>query len=278
MRAGTSRDHKAGEQMSQQMSQEERALRATLRAYAAGEVDTQAGWEAVAPRLTSAGAGSATQVRRKGPLAGVSRGVLVAAAVVALVVALAGAGVGGAYWGGLFGGPKAQFIGDERLYTTLGQSQTHGGVTVTIDKVYADPGNTFVVLTFTMPDSQASRYFNVIANNVTITDAAGNEARGLNTTCEPLSHDTNFHRDGVQHCLMDLTAFQPPAGASSLNLNVEIGELWLLRTEDHQRDILTGPWRFSFSLPFHQQSLGPGGPYAEPATRTPDASPATKTP
>jgi Domain of unknown function (DUF4179) len=278
MRAGTSRDHKEGEQMSQQMSQEERALRATLRAYAAGEVDTQAGWEAVAPRLTSAGAGSATQVRRPGPLAGVSRGVLVAAAVVALVVALAGAGVGTAYWGGLFGGPKAQLIGDERLYTTIGQSQTIGGVTVTIDKVYADPSDTYIAFNFTMPDAMAKNYTSVIANKFTITDAAGNEARGSGYVCEPLWHDQIFYHDGVERCLMDLGPFQPAAEATTLTLKVEIGELWLFRAADHERDFLTGPWRFSFSLPFHQQSLGPGGPYAEPTTRTPDARPATKTP
>ena len=205
-----------------------------------------------------------------------SRGLLVAASL-AIVVALAGAGVGAAYWGGIFGGPKAQLIGDERLYTTIGQSQTHGGVTVTVDKAYADPGNTYIAVTFTMPDSQASRYSNVIANSVGITDTDGNEAHGLNYVCEPLWHDALFHRDGVQHCLMDLSAFQPPAGATSLNLNVEIGELWLFRTTDGQRDILTGPWSFNFSLPFYQQNLGPGGPYAQPGTTTP-STPGTKKP
>jgi hypothetical protein len=272
MRADASRDdHKASEQL----SQEERALQATLRAYAAREVDTQAGWEAVAPRLTSVGA---TQVRRKGPLAGVSRGVLVAAAVVALVVALAGAGVGAAYWGGLFGGPKAKLIGDKQLYTEIGQRQAIDGVTVSIDQAYADPGNIYLAISFVMPHDLGSQYSQVIVNRVTIAGDAGNEVQGLIMTCEPFWHDSIFHRDSVQHCMMNAGPLQPTTGTTTLNLSVEIGEVWLFRTADHERDILTGPWRFTFSLPFHQQSLGPGGPYAEPATRTPDANPATKTP
>jgi Domain of unknown function (DUF4179) len=278
MRAGTSRDYKASEQMSQQTSQEEHALRATLRAYAAGEVDTQVGWEAVAPRLTLAGAGNTARGWRRGPLAGVSRGVLVAAAVVALVVALAGAGVGAAYWGGLFGGPKAQLIGDKQLYTEIGQRQAIDGVTVSIDQAYADPGNIYLAISFVMPHDLGSQYSQVIVNRVTIAGDAGNEVQGLIMTCEPFWHDLIFHRDSVQHCMMNAGPLQPTTGTTTLNLSVEIGEVWLFRTADHERDILTGPWHFTFSLPFHQQSLGPGGPYAEPATRTPDANPATKTP
>jgi hypothetical protein len=89
----------------------ELTLRATLHAHAAEMVDTAAAWESVAPRLATSGA-VVTRPRRFGPLAGVSRGLLVAAAL-ALVVALAGAGVGAAYWGSIYGGPKAQLIGDE---------------------------------------------------------------------------------------------------------------------------------------------------------------------
>jgi len=278
MRADTSRDHKTSEQMSQQTSQEEHALRAALRAYAAGEVDTQAGWEAVAPRLTSAGVGSATQVRRRGPLAGVSRGVLVAAAVVALVVALAGAGVGAAYWGGIFSGPKTQLLIDEQLFTTIGQRQTVDGVTVDIDKAYADLGSTTIILTITAPYNRGGRYSNVIANHITITDDAGNEGLFPGYACESFKHDSLFHHDSVERCLIDTSPFQPPAGTTALTLHVEIGELWLFRATDHEREILTGPWRFAFSLPFHHQNLGPAAPVLEPATRTPDANPATKTP
>src|SRR5262245_33623343 len=93
---------------SHEESREELALRATLQTYAGETVDADAAWEAVAPRLRASNSGGAAHRLRVGRIAGVSRGVLVAAAVVALIVALAGAGVGAAYWGGLFGDPKAR--------------------------------------------------------------------------------------------------------------------------------------------------------------------------
>jgi hypothetical protein len=250
-------------------SREELALRATLQMYAGEAVDADAAWGAVAPRLTSLRRNGVVQRRRRGPLAGASRGILIAAAVVALVVALAGAGVGAAYWGGIFGGPKARLIGDQKLYTTIGQSQTIDGVTVSADKAYADPGNTYIALSVTMPYALASRYRNVIANHVTIADTTGNEAQGLNMYCDPLWHDPSFRQDGVEHCLMDAGPLQPAAGATALNLSVEIGELWLFPVNGAEREIHPGSWRFQFTLPYHQQSLGPGGPYAAPGVATP---------
>ena len=124
-------------------SHEELALRATLHAQASEMVDTDAAWEVVAPRLATSGA-VVSQRRKVGPFAGVSRGLLVAAASLALVVALAGAGVGAAYWGGLFGGPKGKLISNQQLYTTIGQSQTIDGVTASIDLAYADPDDTYI--------------------------------------------------------------------------------------------------------------------------------------
>ena len=76
---------------------------------------------------------------------------------------------------------------------------------------------------------------------------------------------------------MDLAPSSLQRAQPHWTLNVEIGEVWLFRATDGQRDILTGPWSFSFSLPFHQQNLGPGGPYAQPGTTTP-STPGTKKP
>jgi hypothetical protein len=255
-------------------SRAELALRATLHAHAAEMLDTDAAWEAVAPRLATSGA-LVSQRRRAGPFAGVSRGLLVAASL-AIVVALAGAGVGAAYWGGLFGGPKAQLVGDERLYTTIGQSQTQGGLTVTIDQAYADPGNTYIAYTYTLPDAMAQKYLHVLPNHINITDAAGNEPGGMGITCEQLWRDPLFHRDGVEHCLIDHAAFLPAMGATQLTLHVAFGDVLLHRGGD-QYETLAGPWSFTFSLPFHQQNLGPGGPYAEPGITMP-STPGTKKP
>ena len=254
-------------------SRDEMALRATLYAHASEMVDADTAWELVAPRLAASGA-TVSQRRKTRLFAGVSRGLLVAASL-AIVVALAGAGVGAAYWGGLFGGPKAQLIGDERLYSTIGQSQTRDGLTVTIDQAYADPGNTYIAVTFTMPDAKAAKYSYVVPNHVNITDASGNQTNGMNIMCDALWHDAFFHRDGVEHCLIDLGPFQSTAG--QLSLRVEFGEILLLLPHDTPIETQPGPWNFSFSLPFHQQSLGPGGPYAEPGTTTP-STPGTKKP
>jgi hypothetical protein len=257
---------------SRKESRDEMALRATLPAYAGDMVDTDAAWESVAPRLAKAGARMSPR-RKAGPFAGVSRGLLVAASL-AIVFALAGAGIGAAYWGGVFGGPKAQLIGDERLYTTIGQSQSQDGLTVTIDQAYADPGNTYIAITFTMPDAKAAKYTHVIPNHVNITDASGNQTDGMNIMCEPLWRDAVFHRDGVEHCLIDLGPFHPTGG--QLSLRLEFGEIMLLSGGDPYVT-QPGPWIFSFTLPFHKQSLGPGGPYVQPAATAP-SNPGTKTP
>jgi hypothetical protein len=251
------------------------ALRATLHTQASEVVDIDIAWEAVAPRL-EAPAAVVSQRRKIGPFAAVSRGLLVAASL-AIVVALAGAGAGAAYWGGLFGGPKAQLIGDKQLYTEIGQRQVVDGVTVSIDQAYADPGNIYLAVSFTMPHDLGSRYRGVIVNRTTIADAAGQEAKGLNMTCDPFWHDALFHRDSVQHCMMDAGPLQPAVGATTLTLTVEIGEVWLFPTNGGEREIHPGPLHFQFTLPYHQQSLGPGGPYLQPGPTTP-STPGTKKP
>jgi len=253
-------------------SHEELALRVMLEARASEMVDTDAAWERVAPRLATTGV-VVNQRRMAGTFAGVSRGLFVAASL-AIVVALAGAGIGAAYWGGIFGGPKAQLIGSERLYTTIGQSESQDGLTVTIDQAYADPGNTYIAITFTMPEAKAAKYTHVIPNHVNITDASGNQADGMNIMCEPLWHDAFFHRDGVEHCLIDLGPFHPASG--QLSLRVAFGEIMLLSGGDPYVT-QPGPWIFRFTLPFHEQSLGPGGPYVQPGSASP-SDPGTKTP
>jgi hypothetical protein len=256
-------------------SRDELALRATLHARASEMVDTDAAWGVVAPRLATSGAVMSRQ-RRFGPLAGMRRGVLVAASL-ALIVALAGAGAGAGYWGGLFGGPKAQLIGDKQLYTAIGQSQMVDGVMVSIDQAYADPGNIYLAVSFTMPHDLGSRYRQVIVNRTTIADTAGQEASGLNMTCEPLWQDLIFRRDSVQHCMMDAGPLQPAAGATTLTLAVEVGEVWLFPASGGEREIHPGQLRFQFTLPYHQQSLGPGGPYVQPGTTMP-SDPGAKKP
>jgi hypothetical protein len=188
------------------------------------------------------------------------RAVLIAAALVAVILVLAGAGLGAAYWGGLFGGDKAGLIGNEQLYTTIHQSQTIGEVTVTVDKVYADPGNTYIAMLIRVPGSVAKQYNSAILNHIDVTNASGQQTTGANVICDPLPHDGS-----AEHCLIDWGPFQPNADGKHVTLTVDIGEVWLLRPDAHDPDVRTGPWHFTFTIPFHQRSLGPGGPYAQPA-------------
>jgi hypothetical protein len=242
---------------------QERLLRATLREHAPSEVDAEDAWAAIAPRFMFSQGTSASRSRR--PRVGLTtllrtpRAVLIAATLVAVVLVLAAAGFGAAYWGGLFGGPKARLIGNEQLYTTINQSQTIGEVTVTVDKVYADPGNTYISVLIRVPQSVAHRYSHAILNRFGVTNASGQDAAGANFTCDPLPQDGS-----AEFCLIDYGPFQPNADGTHVTLTVDIGEVWLLRPGVHDPDVRTGPWQFTFTLPFHKQSLGPGGPYAQP--------------
>jgi hypothetical protein len=257
-------------------TQHERMLRATLHEYAPADVDADAAWAAVAPRLASSRASGLapgvmrTETKPQGhavlaiPGGGrkALRGrhlLLIAATVSAIALLLAGAGIGAAYWGGYFGGDKAQQIANDGLYTTIGQSQTVGDVTITIDKVYADPGNTYIGLLIRVPASTASRYSHAVLNHLDVTTAAGQGVAGLNESCEPLPHDGS-----AEHCLIDAGPLLPNADAAHVTLTVDIGEVWLMHPSVHDPDVRTGPWHFTFTLPFHQRSLGPGGPYAQP--------------
>ena len=244
-------------------TQQEQLLRATLHAHAPAELDAENAWTAIAQRLTfSVDAPVSRSSHRRARLTSLGRTprvVLIAAALGAVILVLAGAGLRAAYWGGLFGGDKAGLVGNAQLYTTVHQSQTIGEVTVTIEQVYADPGNTYIAMLIHVPQSVAQRYNNATLNHFDVTNASGQETTGANLICDPLPHDGS-----AEHCLIDSGPFPPNADGKHLTLVVDIGEVWLLRTGVHDPDVRTGPWHFTFTIPFHQRSLGSGGPYAQP--------------
>jgi hypothetical protein len=251
--------------------EDEPALRAALAAHAPVVVPVDDAWLTVKPRLML----DATSMREDQALEMAPtrqsarrpwwRRAALTAGIAAILVALMGAGVGAAYWGGLLGGPKARLIGDASLYTTIGQSQTIGGVTLSVDQAYADPGNTYIAVTFRVTEPLAERYGTVILNHVTIRDASGREANGLNVMCEGMGRADLLQGGGIEHCMLDSGPLPAPAGTGPLAVTVEVGEVWLLAKQSGQRTVLSGPWSYQFALPWHQQSLGPGGPYTQPA-------------
>lgn len=257
----------------QNESQEERLLRAALRDHAPADVDSEGTWASVASRLhlaraatptaapTSAGVPAVLFPGAQRPGTGRTGRpirwryvVLVAAAVVALVLALAGATLGTPYWGGIFGGDKGQLIGDERLYTAINQSQTVGDVTITIDKVYADPADTYLAVLIQVPQSVARQYNNAVLNHFDVTNASGYETSGATESCEAMPHDGS-----AEHCLIDTGPFDPGVGVADITLHVQIGEVWLMRPNVHDPDVRPGPWSFTFTFPFHRPSVGTGG-------------------
>jgi hypothetical protein len=249
----------------------ERALRAALAAHAPAVMDTHTAWLAVRARLPLDAAparameDAARPTMRSRTRPALVRRALLTAGIAAVLLALVGAGVGAAYWGGLFGGPKAQLIGDAGLYTAVGQSQTIDGVSLSVDQAYADPGNTFIAVTFRMPETQAERYGSLILNRISIRDGAGHETYGLNMTCEPLARADLLQGGGIEHCMLDAGPLPAPLGAESVPVTVEVGEVWLLARGSGQRTVLHGPWTYQFALPWHAKSLGSGGPYAQPS-------------
>jgi hypothetical protein len=250
--------------------EEEQALRASFARHAPTMVDTVSAWSTVRAQLpldtqaTDEVIAVVPRPPRLAPRHPRLRAALMAAGIAAVLIALMGAGVGAAYWGGLFGGPKAQLIGNADLYTAIGQSKTIDGVTITVDQAYADPGNTYIAVTARVSDTLAQRYGYVILNHVSVSEASGSESNGLNVICEPLGRTSLFDGASIEHCMLDAGALHPSAGLSPLSVKVEVGEVWLLAKGSAQRDIRTGPWTFQFKLPWHQQSLGTGGPYAQP--------------
>ncbi|HEV2238714.1 MAG TPA: DUF4179 domain-containing protein [Ktedonobacterales bacterium] len=250
--------------------EDERALRAALAAHAPADVPTADAWITVRSHLAlgAVPAHEATRLTRLGrrPRARRSplRAALLASGVAALLVALMGAGYAAAYWGGIFGGPKAQLIGDANLYATIGQSRTIDGVTLSVDQAYADPGNTYIAVTVRLTPALADRYGLVILNHIAIRDAGGRETDGLNMSCKQMARADLFKGGGIEHCMLDAGALPAPAGAGPVNVTVEVGEVWLFAKGGGQRVVEQGPWTYQFALPWHAQSLGPGGPYAQP--------------
>jgi hypothetical protein len=250
---------------------EERALRTALAAHAPGEVSTQDAWVAVRAHLAldadpARAVGSAPPITmRPRTRPTLLRRASLTAGVAAILIALMGAGFGAAYWGGLLGGPKAQLIGDSSLYTTIGQSKTIDGVTLSVDQAYADPGNTFIAVTFRVSEPLAERFGTVILNRVSIRDASGRETDGLNLMCEPLARADLLNGGGIEYCMLDAGPLSAPTGAGPINVTVEVGEVWLLAKGSGQSTVRPGPWTYEFPLPWHPKSLGPGGPYAQPA-------------
>ncbi len=253
---------------------DETFLRLALQAHAPKAIDVESAWSRVAEQITSTGQISKRPKSRWLRFLGASgrqhaerwRRAWITAAVVALSLLFIGAGFAGGrlyFWGGPFGDPGIQLIGDEHLYQDIEQQQQVHQVTITVTKAYADTGRTLIAYDLQVPASIAQRYNSVFVASYSLTDQEGEEPAGGNTECTAFPHDGS-----PMHCLIMAPAFHPAAGVSQLTITLDIIEVYLIRADSTgTTDTLSGPWRFQFTLPMHQQNLGTGGPYAQPTQK-----------
>ena len=187
----------------------------------------------------------------------------VVAAITVLSILLLGAGVtGGLYfWGGAFGDQGLRVIGDQHLYTTIGQKQEADQVTVTITKAYADTGRTLIAYDLQIPASLAQHARTLLVGSYSLVDSYGEEPQGGDIQC------TAFQQNGSPvHCLMTLPSFHPTTGASHVTIIWNITAIYIWFSQSTHNDVLSGPWHFQFTLPFTQVNHGSGGPYAQPTS------------
>ncbi len=247
---------------------EEALVRATLAERAAFDVESERDWGAVSSRLRFEGPSVGAKPNRvvNAPVRWL-RGALHRArprtwpgalALVATCVALMGAGFATFEWAGPFIGQKLGLIGEQHLYTAVSQSSDNAGVTITVDKAYADAGNVYVAFRI-QPDRAVVGTFSLAT--FSLTDQYGEEESGGNIQCAARTDAT-----APQICVLDSPPFHPPSGATSLTLALDVQALYRVPSSgDSQR--IEGPWRFVFTIPFHSKNLGPGGPYAQPTPR-----------
>lgn len=243
-------------------SQDEGLLRATLAEHAPTAVDTAHGWMAIAGQIGAArqnGHGAladATTVRPQWRRPRLPRVFTRLVAGVAVAAVLMAAGFGIVY----SLSNKGNAIQQRHLYTVVNQRQTDQGVTIVVDRAYADSGSTSVLYYIELAPALAARgYTSASPLTFDLTSQYGDQGGGGNIICHPGSGAV------LETCEMDQAPFIVPAGVTELTISFAIYRAVLVRGGDHSfQTVLQGNWSFAFTIPFHRQSLGSGGPYAQP--------------
>ncbi len=242
----------------------EELLCATLSEHAPASVETERAWAAISGRLATL-----THAKRPTPRGFrllPSRGAArhwrlpqVAAAAV-LAVVLMGAGVTGSY----FVFQKARQVEQEHLYTDVGQRQTSQGVTITVRKAYADAGSSIIAYRIQLAPDLAQRYDHAIVFSDDLTDQLGEEPNAANVVCDNAPFlDVGFA--GGIDCVADVSPFHAPDGTSQLTITYTVLKVALMHSGSATTHFIEGTWHFVFTIPFHQPSLGSGGPYVQPS-------------
>ncbi len=245
---------------------EEGLLRATLREHAPTNVDVDRGWAEVAERL-SALKQSTQSLKGSNILywraniqhrTGRSKKMLIIAAVALLSIVLMGAGVAAYVWSGFSTDQGLQQIKDQHLYQDIRQQQTVGQITIAVNWVYVDSSRTYLAYDVQVPASIAKHYNSVVVGSYSLTDQNGEEPTGAYIECE------GFPQDGSpMHCFITSSSFNPRYAARQITITWDVLQLYLIQPTG-ETGKLAGPWHFQFTVPFHQQNLGPVGPFTQP--------------
>ncbi len=245
---------------------DEALVRATLAERAGFDVESERDWRRVAPylrfestptRATSSQAGKTPAARMRGALHRARpRSWLGAAMIAATCVALMGIGFATFEWAGPFVGHKLGLIGEQHLYTTVNQARDDAGVTISVDKAYADAGNVYIAFRI-QPDQAIAGSFSLAT--FSLTDQFGEEPGGGNIQCAARTDAT-----APQVCVLDSPPFHPPSGATSLTLTLDIQALYRVHRMVTRSELEGSGASVHRSVP--RKNLGPGGPYVQPAT------------
>ncbi|MEO7003033.1 MAG: DUF4179 domain-containing protein [Ktedonobacterales bacterium] len=258
-------------------------VRGALAEHAASPaVDTDAAWAAMAPRLaftqtpivatstktTTATATSAPVASRRATAAPRAQrwrfalvGVVAALVAGVMLTAAGYFGWAGPFSFGPFSNHEIRQIGENHLYTRIGQTQESVGVALTLDSAYTDAGNTYIAYHVLPTSGATSSYNGFIPDGYSLTDQYGEEPNtGSLTECDA------YQSGQPQYCLLNDGPFHPPTGATQLTISLSIPELLLTKGGANGGSVmLHGSWQFSFTLPFHQKSLGATNPGAQPS-------------
>jgi len=240
----------------------ERMVRSALAELEPARIDIDAAWRTVAPRLMNHAAGASTSSRRRlvdAPfgLAGRPRRALAAALAIAVLLSSAGFVVGFAYSQGCFRGGSPFVcsdipqLGDGDFFQEVNQSQELHGVTVTITSVYADRGVTLIGYAATMTPDLAARYDEASPGAMTVTADSGEQAIYPPPGGHGILCDAPERTPGRTVCYAQYGPLHPGAAATSVPVTVEIPLVGLHRGLTDNG--LAGPWRFHFTMTFHQQ-------------------------
>ena len=237
--------------MNTQFPQEtqETLLRATLREHAPQTIDLEQGWVKISAQLSTRAEQTVPprglhwfprQSQGEGRL--VRRWQLLALAAV-LGVALIGAG--------LFGPFSNLLGGNQDVYAQVNQTQQDQGVTVTLDKAYANLDSTNLAFKITLPPELA-KYDAVAPSALTLTS----QGQTL-TSAVSLATGDNTHVS-----IAYFSPVNPLANTQEVTLTWHITQIQLdeLKQPSVAPVYIKGIWTFTFTTPFHNDHSSPMQP------------------